>query len=218
MLVVIVGTDGAGKTSLSKALDQALRNSGISTSRLDRFGILDRAEAPAAAFVHANVDELRQYALDMSAPARLLFYLWSMALTVTSTMAKPDAPQVIIYDSYWIKHVAVEIAYGAKEQQAVSAGHLLPKPDLIIYLKASPTALYERKIGDLVAYECGMDPACERESFISHQTKLVERLDRWAEEQGWHIFDALRPTQELAAEAAALVISRLPARQGEAAE
>jgi thymidylate kinase len=218
MLVVIVGTDGAGKTSLSKALDRALIDHGITSCRLDRFGILNRMEAPAAGFVHADVDSLRQYALDMSAPARLLFYLWSMALTVTSTMARPDVPQVIIYDSYWIKHVAVEIAYGEDEHRAVAAGRLLPAPDLTIYLKASPAALYERKIGDLVAYECGMNPACERESFISHQTKLKERLDHWSEAQGWHMFDALRPTDELAGEVAALVMSRLPKRQPEAAE
>lgn len=208
MLLVIVGTDGAGKTSLSKALNRALQRNGVSSSRLDRFDILDRSATPAAGFVNTDVEGLRQYALDMPAPARLLFYLWSMALTVTSKMASAGDNQVIIYDSYWIKHVAVEITFGEDEELAVAAGRLLPKPDLTIYLKAPPEALYERKIGDLVAYECGLDLTCSRESFISHQNGLQDRLDGWSKRDGWLEFDALRSTEELVAELIPLVVAR----------
>lgn len=217
MLVVIVGTDGAGKTSLSKALNAELSKRNIRSSRLDRFDILDRAATPAAAFVDADIDGLRQYALDMPAPARLLFYLWSMSLTVTSKMAASDDQHVIIYDSYWIKHVAVEIAFGEDEARAVAAGRLLPKPDLVIYLKAPAAALYERKIGDLVAYECGLDPACSRGSFITHQSGLQDRLDQWSQEDGWLEFDALRSTADLTAELIPLIIARMQDGQAQGA-
>jgi len=48
----------------------------------------------------------------------------------------------------------------------------LPRADLTFLLDAPLEDLYERKAGDLVPYECGMDPACSRESFITHQTKI----------------------------------------------
>lgn len=217
MLVVIVGTDGAGKTSLSRALDDGLKSSGVRSSRLDRFDILDREATPAAAFVNSDIDGLRQYALDMPAPARLLFYLWSMALTVTSKMAATDRPQVLIYDSYWIKHVAVEIQFGEDADHALSAGRLLPKPDLTIYLKAAPEDLYQRKIGDLVAYECGLDPACRKDSFITHQTHLKDRLDQWSKRDGWLEFDALQSTDALTAQIMPIVLGHLTAREREPA-
>ncbi|KZS56291.1 MULTISPECIES: nucleoside/nucleotide kinase family protein [Rhizobium] len=208
MLVVIVGTDGAGKTSLSKAVNLALQRRSIKSSSLNRFGILDHHATPSAGFINSDVEGLRQYALDMHASARLLFYLWSMAVTVTSQMSVAGNQQVIIYDSYWLKHVAVEIAFGADEHLAVAAGKLLPEPDLTIYLKAPPEALYERKIGDLVAYECGLDPTCSRQSFIAHQRRLKERLDFWSSQNGWLEFDALQSTDDLAAALVPIVMDR----------
>jgi thymidylate kinase len=201
VLVAIAGADGAGKTTLSRQVHQALVRRGIDAVRLDRFDILDAKLSPASSFIDTDVLTLRQSVLQMpTASARLLFMLWSMAITVSHQLNNGDAGKVVVYDSYWMKHTAAEIVFGAQEKAALAAACLLPQPDLTLYLKLEPATLLQRKRGDLVPYECGLDPACEGESFLRHQRRILSHLDSWSHRFGWQEIDGDQASDVLMAE------------------
>lgn len=198
MLVAITGGDGAGKTTLSKLVQQALHRNGVNAVRLDRFDILNPQLSPSTTFVNADVLSVRQAVLRMPTPtARLLFMLWSMASTASHQLAEAGAADVVVYDSYWMKHTAAEIIFGADEQAALAAASLLPRADLTLYLKLTPEQLLERKLDDMVAYECGLDPACRPESFLSHQRRIKAYLDAWSGRFGWREIDGAQPRATL---------------------
>lgn len=210
MLIAIAGSDGAGKTTLCRKLQSALSEKNVPAVRMDRFDILDHDLCPSAAFVRDGRDSLREHALHMPDPARLLFILWSMAMTVSSPKLRESDPQpVIIYDSYWMKHVAVETIYGVPEQASISIVDMMPKPDLTIYLKSTPENLFDRKHDDLVPYECGMDPTCSRQSFVGHQRKIMDYLDRWSLQQNWLELDAMQTHEILVVDLIATIEAML---------
>ncbi|MEA3035258.1 MAG: hypothetical protein QOH04_1017 [Sphingomonadales bacterium] len=198
LLIAIAGPDGAGKSTLTKALQQALRQRGVDAVRLDRFDIVDPQLSPASRFIDADVPTVRQSVLAMpTATARLLFILWSMALTASSQLDRASADRVILYDSYWMKHTAAEIIFGADEQAALAAASLLPQPDITFYFKLPAEALLARKPDDRVAYECGMDEACRPASFLAHQERIQSYLDDWSHRFGWLEVDGTQPLQSL---------------------
>ncbi len=202
MLIAFAGADGAGKSTLSKLVEQELRRKGFDAVRLDRFDILNHAMTPASRFIETDILTLRQSVMAMpSASARLLFILWSMAITASSQIN--DHPgRVIIYDSYWMKHTAAEIIFGADEQAAIAAAGLLPKPDLVFYIRLESEHLLARKPDDRVPYECGFDADCRPESFLSHQRRIQAYLDAWSKRFGWQEIDGAKSQHALAAELA----------------
>jgi thymidylate kinase len=216
MLIAIAGPDGAGKSTLSKTLAQALRRRGFDAVRLDRFDILDAEVSPASVFIAADVLTVRQAVLAMpSASARLLFILWSIATTV-SQVATGDPDRIIIHDSYWMKHTAAEIIFGADEQAALAVTSLLPRPDLVFHFKVPAETLLARKPDDRVPYECGMDPLCAPESFLSHQRKIQSLLEDWSRREGWLEVDGQQPLEQLEADLIGHIEAHLLNRQGAA--
>ena len=210
MLIALAGPDGAGKSTLSRAVTDHLRKKGVDAIRIDRFDILDSRLSPASAFIDTDVLTLRNSVMAMpTASARLLFILWSIAITTASQLADAPADRVIVYDSYWMKHTAAEIVFGADEHAALAAAGLLPEADLIFHFKLAPETLLARKPDDRVPYECGMDEACRSDSFLAHQRRIQTYLDRWSEQFGWIDVDGERPLQMLVEEVAATVEARL---------
>lgn len=198
MLVAIAGPDGAGKSTLTKALHKALCVRGIDAVHLDRFDILDPSLSPTCGFIRADTLGVRQSVLAMpTATARLLFILWSMAITASSKIQGAAKDRVILYDSYWMKHTAAEIIFGADQDAALAAAGMLPAPDLTFYFKLAPEILLARKPEDRVAYECGMDEACRPERFLAHQRRIQTYLDAWSERFGWLEVDGARTTESL---------------------
>lgn len=185
LLIAIAGADGAGKTTLSKKLSGVLQQRGINAIRLDRFDILNPELCPPCSFIKSDANALRQHALAMPSPARLLFLYWSMTLTISQQLDSGDPTRVVIFDSYWMKHTAAEIIYGADEAAAIAAIGLIPRPDVTFYVKLTAEQLLDRKNDNLTTYECGMDPTCGRNSFLTHQRRILALLDRWSRRFGW---------------------------------
>ncbi|MFD2467912.1 dTMP kinase [Amycolatopsis silviterrae] len=174
MLVSMVGADGAGKSTVTKAAAQRLVAAGRPVDRVDRWAIV------------AN-------------PAyRFLFLMWSIGMAV---QAKPTADrpgQITLLDGCWMKHAACEIVYGLERGwvESVTAG--LPRSAAVLYLRADPAVAWERKAGrDVVPCECGMDPGCDRLNFLKHQRKIQQVLDSWAERDHWTVIDAHAPATEV---------------------
>lgn len=197
-VVAVVGTDGAGKSTLTALLQRRLTAAGVAARRVDRWDIVDNPHYPTGACLAPEVRRARSCAARMSGTPRLLFLLWATALALTDRDGGLPG-EVVLLDGYWMKHAASEIAYGADPAwvEAVAAG--LPPADLVVYLRLDPHEAWRRKDGRPLPYECGMDMTCARGSFLSHQGAIQRVLDGWARRSGWLTVDALTPPYALAA-------------------
>lgn len=197
MLISIVGADGAGKSSLTKCLNERFQQDGRNTHLVDRWDILRNDLVPSARFVKKDLKLLRACVEEMPLSARFRFLTWSMAISLDSAMVKAGKEGVLIYDSYWHKHAAVEIVYGAESSLILSMVESLPQADLIIYLKADPQLTLSRIRKNLVPYECGMDPECQDVSFLKHQNRIIDLLDTWSDKENWCCLDASLSMEQL---------------------
>ncbi|WP_186356507.1 thymidylate kinase [Streptomonospora sp. PA3] len=199
MLVAVAGTDGAGKSTVTRAVAEFLAGSGCAVHHVDRWDVVDNPHYPAAGFLASDVTYIRHRVADMPPTARLLFLMWliDMALEAWEGDARTGA---LLVDGYWMKHAASEVAYGLDQGWVEGVVDRLPQASVTLYLRVSPEVAWARKTGDIVPYECGMDPSCAEESFLAHQRRIQNLLDRWAAQRGWTVIDADRPYEDVVAD------------------
>lgn len=208
MLIVVTGADAVGKSTLTRALRNRLEEQGGSTTQVDKWHIYDFEAHPECRFLEGvPLAKLRSCISSMPVPARTLFLFWTMLISMREEQMR--GAELVFIDSYWYKHAASERVYGATAELVEAAVATLPAPDLVILLDLEPEAAWRRKeaggFHDVVPYECGMDPAMTRKSFIAHQGRLRGVLLDWAERFGWQVLDADRPVDSLSRQALDLV-------------
>jgi dTMP kinase len=209
MIVVIAGCDGAGKSTVTRRLTERLTADGLAISRVDKWDIYDFDRHPECRFLTTPLPQLRQCISEMSVPARTLFLFWSMH----TTMARVSTAgcDVVLIDSYWTKHAASEILYGAPGPLVDALARSLPAADLVFVLDTPPGVAWARKardgFADVVPYECGMDETRAEASFLAHQTKLRDVLLGWSSDLGWGVVDGTRPPDDVAGEIAGAVLA-----------
>jgi thymidylate kinase len=189
-LIAVVGGDGVGKTTIASLLVDRLNNRGGSARYVDRWDIVNNPAYPTAEFLKSDVRNIRACVADMPSRSRYLFLLWTMALTLSGNVERENDEGFLIVDGYWMKHAASEVAYGAPSEWALSVASELPQTDAVLRLRLSPEQAWERKQGDVLAYECGMNESCSRESFLQHQTRIDDLLADWSATYGWNEIDA----------------------------
>jgi thymidylate kinase len=202
MLIAVVGTDGAGKSTVTRLVSQALERDGRSVTHIDRWHIVDNPLYPAARFMRPDVPDTRLCVAEMPNPTRFLFLVWSIGLALLGRKTPSDGAGtgIEMLDGYWMKHAASEIVYGVDGDWAEQVVSALPVPDVVVYLRIEPEAAWDRKDGDIVPYECGMDESCSRDRFLAHQDAIQLLLDGWAARQGWIVVDAARSLPEVVAD------------------
>jgi thymidylate kinase len=200
VIVAIVGADGAGKSTVSRTVGQAL---GGRARVVDRWDIVGGPDHPVTDFLKDDSRQVRSRSVRMAPHSRFLFLVWASVSSLVDWQA-PQAPQaadsVVILDGYWMKHAASEIAYGLDRPwvEQVVAG--LPGVDVAVYLRSDPETSWDRMGGRAVPYECALDPACAKPSFIAHQRKIHAVLDQWAARSGWLTVDARQPLDAVVGE------------------
>ncbi|MEV4972190.1 thymidylate kinase [Streptomyces scopuliridis] len=199
MIVSLVGSDGAGKSTVSRLAAERLFAAGTRVERVDRWDIIDNPDYPATLFMGPDVLNTRLCVAEMPSASRFLFLIWSIShalLGRSPEAVRPDA--ITLLDGYWMKHAASEIVYGLDSAWVEGVVSGLPRPEQVIYLRLDPKHAWERKVGrDLVPYECGMDPECSQDSFLTHQNRILAVLDHWAEQFGWLTVDAGAPLDDV---------------------
>ncbi|WP_075731364.1 dTMP kinase [Streptomyces acidiscabies] len=197
MLIALVGSDGAGKSTVTRLLTAG---SAGPVRRSDRWDIVAEPQHyPSARLLRPDVQLGRTAAAEMPNPARFLFFLWSSCMALQGRDPAPSPDTVTLLDGYWMKHAAVEVVHGLDRAWVESVGAGLPACDQVLYLRITPETAWERKRGEeILPYECGGDPTCSRESFIAHQGRVQRVLDDWAGRFGWRTVDADRPVEEVA--------------------
>ncbi|MER6466083.1 dTMP kinase [Streptomyces sp. NPDC001288] len=198
MIVSLVGTDGAGKSTVSRLAAAHLSAAGRRAERVDRWDIVDNPAYPTTRFMATDVHSTRHCAAQMPDTARFLFLMWSMAQALLGRTPPAVGPDMVtLLDGYWMKHAASEIVYGLDSAWVEGVVSGLPRPERVVYLRLEAAQAWERKAGDVIPYECGADPRCGRAAFLDHQGRVLAVLDGWAERFGWLTLDAGRPLDEV---------------------
>ncbi|MCP2330160.1 thymidylate kinase [Actinoalloteichus caeruleus] len=199
MIIAVVGSDGAGKSTVTSLAVDRLVEAGEPAQLVERWRIVDNPDYPATRFLRPPVSDLRLCVAEMPNPPRFLFLMWSIGMALLGERSQPPAGDeavdeaVGVLDGYWMKHAASEIVYGMDRGWVESVVAGLPVPDLVLYLRLEPEAAWRRKEHDLVPYECGMDPDCGRDNFLRHQGAILSLLDEWSARHGWVEVDATLP-------------------------
>ncbi|MFI9626410.1 thymidylate kinase [Streptomyces sp. NPDC052042] len=215
MIISLVGPDGAGKSTVSHLATERLSADGVRIERVDRWDIVDNPAYPATRFIKPDVPDTRLCVAEMPGTTRFLFLMWSISHALLGRVP-PTAQEgtITLLDGYWMKHAASEIAYGLDRTWAESVVAALPESGQALYLRLEPKRAWERKAGkDVVPYECGMDPDCTRDSFVSHQSRIQEVLDDWAEQFGWRIIDADAPLDAVVRQVVSGISGSVPAAE-----
>lgn len=193
LLVAVTGTDGAGKTSITRSVFHELRTLSHGVALNDRWDIVGNPAAyPTASFLADDIPLLRNCITDMSPMSRLLFLLWTMHLSLADHVAEGENT-VRLTDSYWMKHAASEVVYGLDKNWTRSVCNGLPRADIVLYLRVSPELAWQRIGSSANAYECGMDSGCSQAAFLRHQRAMQEVLDEWGRAGDWIVIDADQP-------------------------
>ncbi|MFC4035373.1 thymidylate kinase [Streptomyces polygonati] len=213
MIVSLVGTDGAGKSSVSREVSARLAAAGLTVEHVDRWDIVDNPAYPSARFMRPDVPDTRLCVAEMPNPVRFLFLMWSIAAALLARIPAAAGPGTLtLLDGYWMKHAASEIVYGLDRSWAESVTAGLPRSELVVQLRVEPEQAWERKVGrDVVPYECGMDPSCSRGSFLDHQRRILALMDDWARQHDWVVLDAGADLATVVDQVTELVRSAAPA-------
>jgi dTMP kinase len=204
MLVAVVGTDGAGKSTLARALVAALDAGGTPASLLDKWDILEPSALPEARFIGVSRSEMPEYISRMPAPARAMFIFWTIALSLSRHELRTHE-RILVADGYWAKHSVVEELYGCDPDWIRRTVALFPQPDLTLLLDVEPELALARK-RELLAYECGLDGALRPDAFLTHQARVRARLLATAERLDWRVLSASSAPEDVIARALGHVV------------
>lgn len=173
MRIAFVGLDGCGKSTQVGRLHEWLVASGIASKVVDKWQIHDLATYPEHRFLGCSRDELRVCIAEMHAPSRALFLFWSIAATLPLS-GSDDL--VHLFDGYWQKHAASEVAYGCDVRWISDVTKIFPPADLTFHFDLEPAKALERKRGSLTPYECGRGPLTDA-NFLKHQRRVQRVLN-----------------------------------------
>lgn len=190
-LIVITGSDGSGKSTLTKCL---LGKS----NRLREVSIWDAMD-PNLFKTKADIDN---YLCTLTANARALFL--AHALVQGLEKAEESSAEVLVANGYYYKYFASELALGADGELIKKLSSFFPKPDFVIKLEVDSSVAFKRK-ERLSRYECGLKKPSE-ETFVSFQ-KLAKA--EWAhfDQTDWHVLSGEQPKEVLCEQAYARIKS-----------
>lgn len=155
--------DGAGKSSVIRALLKT-------DSSFAEASIWD----PFDNNLFNSAKEIDEYLCSLSPNSRLLFLTHAL---LQSIHLVPKDQSVVIYNSYYYKYFATEMALGASDQLIQELIKYFPKPDLVIELKSNVAVAADRK-SRFSRYECGLQEA-SKENFIQFQSAVEKRWDSY---------------------------------------
>jgi dTMP kinase len=207
MLVALAGCDGAGKSTQAKRVAEWLRQRGWQCEVVDRWRILDPEIFPECRFIRSSREEVRVCNCEMNGLSRAMFLFWTLSLAIDKLMLQ-NRERVFLVDGYWMKHAAAELEYGCDSEWIEATVRCFPPADLTYYLDIHPEVALRRK-SVLTPYECARNAKLDSADFVSHQTKLRTRLQKWADELGWKIISSLQDPEFITEQIGSSVVEQL---------
>jgi dTMP kinase len=169
-IVVIEGTDKAGKTTQSRMLLDALKNSGKASVILD----FPDYNTPIGKEIKAFLDGRRDYP---SEAKHLLFSAnrWEKRKDIESMVQNGT---IVVMNRYWQSNLVYGVANGMDPAWLMKLDKGLPKEDLVLVLLVSPAVSGER---------AGVQDAFESDSRMA--AKAYKNYLKYAKQFGWKIID-----------------------------
>jgi dTMP kinase len=205
-LIVIEGADGSGRSTQIELLRNCLEGRGHATVNVGlRRSTLVSEELQAAK--DGNV---------LGEITRSLFYATDFADQLENRIIPAlRGGFIVLADRYIYTLMARDIVRGADPDWVRSLYGIALEPDLVIYLRVSPSQLVERnfrKNATLDYWESGMDLGLSRDifdSFIRYQRLIQKEFNSMQDEFGFHLVNGNRSVRAASNEITAMVESLL---------
>jgi dTMP kinase len=201
-LIVVEGADGSGRSTQMALLKDYLEGKGHATVDVG----LRRST-----LVSEELQEAKQGNI-LGEITRSLFYATDFADQLENRIIPAlKAGFIVLADRYIYTLMARDIVRGADRDWVRSLYGLAPVPDLVIYLRVSPSQLVERnfrKNATLDYWEAGMDLGLSRDifdSFIRYQRLIQKEFTLMQQEHGFHAVNGNRSIRSVAGEITARV-------------
>ncbi|HET9232870.1 MAG TPA: thymidylate kinase [Candidatus Eisenbacteria bacterium] len=207
-LIVIEGTDGAGRTTHLNRLRPVLERKGYAVAETG----LSRSDLAARGIRRAKEGNT------LGSNAYNLFYATDFADRLERQIVPAlRAGFVMLTDRYTYSLIARAIVRGADPDWIKKVYSFSLKPDAVFYLRIQVEDLVPRIVADggFDYWESGMDLPMGSDlfdSFMNYQTRVIEELDRLAGEYGFETLDATRPVDDTAEDLAERVLALLERR------
>jgi dTMP kinase len=207
-LIVIEGTDGAGRTTHLNRLRPILEQKGYAVAETG----LTRSDLAARGIRRAKEGNT------LGSNAYNLFYATDFADRLERQIVPAlRAGFVMLTDRYVYSLIARAIVRGADPDWIKRVYSFSLKPDAVFYLRIGVQDLVPRIVanGGFDYWESGMDLPMGTdlfESFVNYQTRVIEELDHLSQEYGFEALDASRPAEQTAEDLADRVIRLLDSR------
>lgn len=201
-LIVIEGADGSGRSTQIDILRDYLELRGHATVNIG----LSRST-----LVSEELNQAKQGNV-LGEITRSLFYATDFADQLENRIIPAlKAGFIVLADRYIYTLMARDIVRGAERDWVRSLYGIAPIPDLVIYLRVSPSQLVERNLrknSTLDYWESGMDLGLSRDgfdSFIRYQRLIQKEFTRLQREYGFVTVNGNQSIRSVSREICALV-------------
>ena len=193
LLVVIEGTDGAGKSTQVKMLDKYVQNQG--------YGCIV-SEWKTSRLISDVINQAKDHNL-LNATTFSLLYAADYADRLENVIIPAlKAGFVVLLDRYIYTAFVRDSIRGHNIEWVKNLYNYSPEPDLVVYLKMPVDKLLKRMIGTngLDFFESGRDIGLSSDiynSFEIYQTKCLAEYDKLAEEYNFITLDATESKEDI---------------------
>ena len=192
-LIVLEGTDGAGRTTHIDLLREELERAGYAVAETG----LTRSDLASRGIRRAKQGNT------LGANAFNLFYATDFADRLEHQILPAlRAGFVMLTDRYVYSLIARAIVRGADPEWIRQVYGFAPRPDAVFYLRIEIPDLVPRVLtgGGFDYWESGMDipmGADPYDSFVNYQTGLIGQFDQLANDYGFDVIDATRSVEDI---------------------
>jgi thymidylate kinase len=215
LFIAIEGIDGSGKTTATRKLVEALRESGYQATALNK-----RTPAVADDYVTKHLSLLAEaiWTNSKNSPIHLLgeqhwMHLHAAYLSALGKQIKEgklvDKEGFVVVDG-WVGKLTARMATGHKysTEEIFSFFGSIPQPDVVFVLDVPPEVAEERMAGDFTVGETRALGAETSPGFVAYQSEVRAILLQMAESHGWLTY---RDQGKPPAEVAQVLMNMLPA-------
>lgn len=193
LLIVVEGTDGAGKSTQVKMLDKYVQNQG--------YGCIV-SEWKTSRLISDVINQAKDHNL-LNATTFSLLYAADYADRLENVIIPAlKAGFVVLLDRYIYTAFVRDSVRGHDIEWVKNLYNYAPEPDLVVYLKMPVDKLLKRMIGTngLDFFESGRDIGLSSDiynSFEIYQTKCLAEYDKLAKEYNFITLDATESKEDI---------------------